>query len=100
MNTPMVAWVTQSWTKRYLVGDRVHVSGVIAVIACSMYMSRKNPGFMSPQVRLQTTAVWDALTFVLNGIVFVLIGLQLPCDGADWRYESHGPTGVWSRFQP
>ena len=78
MNTPMVAWVTQSWTKRYLVGDRVHVSGVIAVIACSMYMSRKNPGFMSPQVRLQTTAVWDALTFVLNGIVVVLIGLQLP----------------------
>jgi CPA1 family monovalent cation:H+ antiporter len=33
---------------------------------------------MSPQVRLQATAVWDALTFVLNGIVFVLIGLQLP----------------------
>jgi monovalent cation/hydrogen antiporter len=62
----------------YLVGDRAHVSGVIAVIACSMYMSRKSPEFMSPQVRLQTTAVWDALTFVLNGIVFVLIGLQLP----------------------
>ena len=62
----------------YLIGDRVHVSGVIAVIACSMYMSRKSSEYMSPQVRLQTTAVWDALTFVLNGIVFVLIGLQLP----------------------
>ena len=62
----------------YLIGDRAHVSGVIAVIACSMYMSRKSPGYMSPQVRLQATAVWDALTFVLNGIVFVLIGLQLP----------------------
>jgi Na+/H+ antiporter len=62
----------------YLVGDRAHVSGVIAVIACSMYMSRKSPDYTSPQVRLQTTAVWDALTFVLNGIVFVLIGLQLP----------------------
>src|SRR5277367_5904553 len=62
----------------YLIGDRVHVSGVIAVIACGMYMSRKSPEYMSPQVRLQTTAVWDALTFVLNGIVFVLIGLQLP----------------------
>src|ERR1700756_4715585 len=62
----------------YLIGARVHVSGVIAVIACSMYMSRKSPEYMSPQVRLQTTAVWDALTFVLNGIVFVLIGLQLP----------------------
>jgi monovalent cation/hydrogen antiporter len=62
----------------YLIGDRAHVSGVIAVIACSMYMSRKSPVYMSPQVRLQATAVWDALTFVLNGIVFVLIGLQLP----------------------
>jgi Na+/H+ antiporter len=62
----------------YLVGDRAHASGVIAVIACSMYMSRKSPEYTSPQVRLQTTAVWDALTFVLNGIVFVLIGLQLP----------------------
>ena len=62
----------------FLIGDRAHVSGVIAVIACSMYMSRKSPGYMSPQVRLQATAVWDSLTFVLNGIVFVLIGLQLP----------------------
>ena len=62
----------------YLTGYRAHVSGVIAVIACSMYMSRKSTEYMSPQVRLQATAVWDALTFVLNGIVFVLIGLQLP----------------------
>ena len=34
----------------YLMGDRAHVSGVIAVIACSMYMSRKSPEYMSPQV--------------------------------------------------
>src|ERR1700749_3231916 len=59
-------------------GARANVSGVIAVIACGMYMSRKSHEYMSPQVRLQTSAVWDALTFVLNGIVFVLIGLQLP----------------------
>jgi len=46
----------------YLTGDRAHVSGVIAVIACGMYMSRKSPEYMSPQVRLQAAAVWDALT--------------------------------------
>jgi monovalent cation/hydrogen antiporter len=62
----------------YLISDRAHASGVIAVIACGMYMSRQSPEYMSPQVRLQMTAVWDALTFVLNGIVFVVIGLQLP----------------------
>jgi monovalent cation/hydrogen antiporter len=62
----------------YLFGNRMHVSGVIAVIACSMYMSRKSSTYMTPGVRLQAAAVWDALTFVLNGMVFVLIGLQLP----------------------
>src|ERR1700745_3284314 len=41
----------------YLMGARAHVSGVIAVIACGMYMSRKSPEYMSPQVRLQATAV-------------------------------------------
>ncbi len=62
----------------YLAGERVHASGVLAVIACGMYMSRKSVEIFTPNVRLQTAAVWDALTFVLNGIVFVLIGLQLP----------------------
>jgi monovalent cation/hydrogen antiporter len=62
----------------YLMSDRAHASGVIAVIACGMYMSRQSPEYMSPQVRLQMAAVWDALTFVLNGIVFMVIGLQLP----------------------
>lgn len=62
----------------FLLGARMKVSGVIAVIACSMYMSRKSVTYMTPGVRLQATAVWDALTFILNGIVFVLIGLQLP----------------------
>ncbi|CAN5451304.1 Na+/H+ antiporter [soil metagenome] len=62
----------------YLAGNAMHASGVLAVIACGMYMSRKSVEIFTPQVRLQTAAVWDALTFVLNGIVFVLIGLQLP----------------------
>jgi Na+/H+ antiporter len=62
----------------YLLGARAGVSGVIAVIACSMYMSRMSVTYMTPGVRLQAAAVWDALTFILNGIVFILIGLQLP----------------------
>ncbi len=74
----------------YLAGDRAHVSGVLAVIACSMYMSRKSAEYLSPQVRLQTTAVWDALTFVLNGIVFLLIGLQLPYVIGQIGGMSHG----------
>jgi CPA1 family monovalent cation:H+ antiporter len=62
----------------YILAQRLHTSGVLAVIACSMLMSRESHRFMSPQVRLQFAGAWDVMTFVLNGIVFILIGLQLP----------------------
>jgi len=62
----------------YLGANAAHASGVLAVIACGLYLSRKSSHFFSPSVRIQSRAVWESLTFVLNGLVFVLIGLQLP----------------------
>jgi monovalent cation/hydrogen antiporter len=62
----------------YLGGERAHASGVLAVVACALYLSRQSVNFFSPSVRLQVNGAWDALTFMLNGLVFVLIGLQLP----------------------
>jgi CPA1 family monovalent cation:H+ antiporter len=56
----------------------LHASGVLAVVACGLYLSRQSSHFYSPGVRLQAWAVWDSLTFILNGLVFVMIGLQLP----------------------
>lgn len=62
----------------YLAAEAVHASGVLAVVACGLYLGHRNADLYSPPVRIQATAVWNALTFVLNGLVFVLIGLQLP----------------------
>jgi CPA1 family monovalent cation:H+ antiporter len=62
----------------YLAGEKAHASGVLAVVACGIYMSRKSTRFFSPAVRLQVNGAWEALNFMLNGLVFVLIGLQLP----------------------
>jgi monovalent cation/hydrogen antiporter len=62
----------------YFAADRMRASGVLAVVACGLYLSRRSYVLFSPRVRLQTWAVWDALSFILNGLVFVLIGLQLP----------------------
>jgi Na+/H+ antiporter len=62
----------------YLTANKLNASGVLAVIACGLFLSRKSSEFFSPTVRLQAFAVWDSLTFILNGLVFVLIGLQLP----------------------
>ena len=60
----------------YLTAEAIHASGVLAVVACGLYLGRKSSQFFSPNVRMQAWAVWDALTFVLNGLVFVRIGLQ------------------------
>jgi CPA1 family monovalent cation:H+ antiporter len=62
----------------YLAADSIRASGVLAVVACGLYLSRRSSGFFSPGVRLQAYAVWDSLTFILNGLVFVFIGMQLP----------------------
>jgi CPA1 family monovalent cation:H+ antiporter len=78
----------------YILAQRFHTSGVLAVIACSMLMSHESHRFMSPQVRLQFTGAWDVITFVLNGVVFILIGLQLPFV----RSQLSG-IGIWRLLQ-
>lgn len=62
----------------YFGADRIHASGVLAVVACGLYLSRRSSHFFSPEVRLQIWGFWDSFVFALNGLVFVLIGLQLP----------------------
>ena len=62
----------------YFAGEVARASGVIAVVSCGLYMSRQSSRFFSPVIRLQATAVWDTIEFILNGLIFILIGLQLP----------------------
>lgn len=62
----------------YLAGEEAKASGVLAVVASGLYLSRQSARIFSPSVRIQVTGAWQAMTFVLNGIVFVMIGLQMP----------------------
>jgi monovalent cation/hydrogen antiporter len=62
----------------YLGAEALHASGVLAVVACGLYLGRRSNQLFSADVRLQAYGFWNSLTFVLNGVVFVLIGLQLP----------------------
>ncbi len=72
----------------YLAADAVHASGVLAVVACGLLLSRRSTRFLSPSVRIQIWSFWESFTFVLNGLVFVLIGLQLPAIRASIREYS------------
>ena len=62
----------------YLGAEALHASGVLAVVACGLYLGRRSNRLFSADVRLQAYGFWNSLTFALNGVVFVLIGLQLP----------------------
>jgi CPA1 family monovalent cation:H+ antiporter len=66
----------------YLPAEHLGVSGVLAAVAAGLYLGWAWPrvltGELASETRLQGRAVWDTFVFVLNGLVFVLIGLQLP----------------------
>ncbi|MGI4827642.1 MAG: cation:proton antiporter, partial [Janthinobacterium lividum] len=62
----------------YLAGEQINASGVLAVVACGLFLSRRSVDFFSAETRIQVASSWNALNFILNGIVFLLMGLQLP----------------------
>jgi monovalent cation/hydrogen antiporter len=59
----------------YLLADALQCSGVLAVVALGMFYIRVNT--MTPELRIQGAAVWDIVVFLLNGLIFILIGLQM-----------------------
>jgi NhaP-type Na+/H+ or K+/H+ antiporter len=80
----------------FLPADQLGLSGVLATVACGLYLGYRAPELQGPQTRLQTLTVWEVLTFLLNATLFVLIGLQLPVivDGLGHTSFSTGEA-VW-----
>jgi Na+/H+ antiporter len=62
----------------YLLGETLHVSGVTAVIVAGLVIGAKRPEITTAQTRLQLHAVYQTVIFVLESVVFSLIGLELP----------------------
>jgi CPA1 family monovalent cation:H+ antiporter len=62
----------------YFGGEELHVSGILAVVVAGMYYGWLAPRFLRGRMRLQALPVWEMVTFTLNGLLFILIGLQLP----------------------
>ena len=62
----------------YWIAEQVHSSGVMAVVCGGLYMSLKRLVFLNSASRIQGYSVWQSFVFILNGIVFLIIGLELP----------------------
>ncbi|MGZ5011833.1 MAG: cation:proton antiporter, partial [Methylobacter sp.] len=65
---PYIAWV---------LAEQAHASAVLACVAGGLYIRQHFSAIVAPTTRIQAKAVWDVLVFILNGIIFILIGLQL-----------------------
>ena len=62
----------------YMAAEEFHFSGVLAVVSGGLFLSVRRHQFLSNRSRLQGVNVWEAVAFVLNGFVFMLIGLEFP----------------------
>ena len=58
----------------YLSAESFHCSGVLSTVVCGLYLGRKRSEILTTSARLDTSAVWNTLDFVLNGVLFIMIG--------------------------
>ncbi|HTD85834.1 MAG TPA: cation:proton antiporter, partial [Candidatus Binatia bacterium] len=72
----------------YFLAERIHISGILAVVTAGIYLGWHGPIILSSRFRLQAFAVWEMVVFLLNGFVFITIGLQLPRILRELRGES------------
>ena len=62
----------------YLTATQIGASGVLAVVTAGLYLGRLAPEIINSRTRFQVYPVWEMVVFLLNGLIFILIGLQLP----------------------
>lgn len=82
----------------YLIAEHLHASGILAAVAAGITMSYVElSGQALATTRVQRAAVWDTIQFALNGIIFVLLGEQLPgiVHGAINAVEQSGHMNPW-----
>ena len=62
----------------YLIAEHLNTSGVLSVVSTGLIISWRAPEIFTYHTRIRNRAVWDTAIFLLNGFIFILIGLQLP----------------------
>ncbi|WP_448663526.1 Na+/H+ antiporter [Sphingomonas sp. CJ20] len=107
------AWVTRRWGEEtgsqilvsllipfgsYLLAEHFHASGILAAVAAGVTMTYAEISRQAMAVtRMRRNSVWDTVQFALNGIIFVLLGEQLPAilAGAQKTVAATGHTSPW-----
>lgn len=81
-NTDLVLTLVAPYSM-YIVAESVHSSGVLSVVSGGLFLAQRRHLFLTATSRLRAANVWESVSFILNGLVFMLIGLDLPEITAD-----------------
>jgi Na+/H+ antiporter len=85
----------------YVLAEHLAVSGVLATVVAGLVHGRSSSRIFDPTTRVPGETVWQFVVFLINGLVFILIGLQLRSVGGGWRA---GRPRIWylprSRWWP
>ena len=79
----------------YYFAEHFHFSGVLAVVSGSLFLSVKRQRMLTYRGRIEGINVWSVLGFVLNGVIFLLIGLQLPSIVKQLGDDISLPKAIW-----
>ncbi|MGH3745011.1 MAG: Na+/H+ antiporter [Mycobacteriales bacterium] len=62
----------------FLPAEKLHASGVLSVVVCGLLLGHQSPDILTGPARLQGRSVWRVVDLLLEGVVFILIGVQMP----------------------
>ena len=80
----------------YILAESVHASGVLAVVAAGLFRGRFSPKIVSAEMRILARSVWNILVFLLNSLIFMLIGMQLSTITARLSGYTAQQLALWS----
>jgi monovalent cation/hydrogen antiporter len=84
----VIASFLAAWAA-YIIGEALHVSGVLTTVACGLVMGWRQHSVLTAATRIQAQAVWKVIVFILESLIFILIGLSLRGVllrlGGDWH---------------
>ena len=75
----------------YIPAELMHVSGILATVACGVFLGWRSEGIFRAEVRLQSLVFWDVLVTVLSSVLFVLLGTQFRV-----VLDDLGDYGAWT----
>ena len=82
----------------YIAAESIHASGVLAVVAAGLVRGRYSPEIVSAEMRIMARSVWNLLVFMLNSLIFMLIGIQLSDAGEKLANHSLSQLLLWGLF--